>query len=317
MIDLHCDTILKIYEHPETSLYENPFQLDLIRLKKSVIDVQQFALFVELSQTTAPYAYYQKLLACFNQQMAQFNEWITPFTTYDQYLKLKENNQLAALLTVEEGATLEGKLEHLTQMYEDEVRLLTLMWNFENEIGYPSALYESHDGQLSHTIQQGLKPFGYQVVEKMNELGMIIDVSHGSDQLTRDVLAISKQPIVASHSNCRALCPHYRNLPDDLIKKIANQGGLIGLNYFETFIRFNDETLLDQLCRHALHLKTVGGLECLALGSDFDGIPTHPELKDVTIVEQFIDRLTHFGFTARELDYLGEKNVTRLYREIL
>lgn len=317
MIDLHCDTILKIYEHPETSLYENPFQLDLIRLKKSIIDVQQFALFVELSQTTAPYVYYQKLLACFNQQMAQFNEWITPFTTYDQYLKLKENNQLAALLTVEEGATLEGKLEHLTQMYEDGVRLLTLMWNFENEIGYPSALYESHDGQLSHTSQQGLKPFGYQVVEKMNELGMIIDVSHGSDQLTRDVLAISKQPIVASHSNCRALCPHYRNLPDDLIKKIANQGGLIGLNYFETFIRFNDETLLDQLCRHALHLKTVGGLECLALGSDFDGIPTHPELKDVTIVEQFIDRLTHFGFTARELDYLGEKNVTRLYREIL
>lgn len=317
MIDLHCDTILKIYEHPETSLYENPFQLDLIRLKKSVIDVQQFALFVELSKTTEPYAYYQKLLACFNHQMKQFDACITPFTTYAQYLELKERNQLAALLTVEEGATLEGKLENLAQMYEDGVRLLTLMWNFENEIGYPSALYASQDGQLSHTIQQGLKPFGYQVVEKMNELGMIIDVSHGSDQLARDVLAISNKPIVASHSNCRALCPHYRNLPDELIKKIADQGGLIGLNYFEAFIQFNDETLLDQLCRHALHLKKIGGLECLALGSDFDGIPMHPELKDVTIVEQFIDRLTHFGFTARELDYIGEKNVTRLYREIL
>lgn len=316
MIDLHCDTILKIYEDPTVTLYDNPFQLDLIRMKKSPIDLQNFALFVELPKTKTPFAYYQELKTCFYHQMDAYADMIKPITTYGQYLKQQSEDQLSALLTVEEGATLEGNLTNLMQMYQDGVRLMTLMWNYENEIGHPNALYHTtNSGQVS--VQKGLKPFGYDVVAKMNELGMIIDVSHGSDQLTLDVLAASTHPIVASHSNARALCPHYRNLSDELIQAIATKGGVIGLNYFEDFISFNDEPLLDQLCRHAVHLKNVGGVESLALGSDFDGIPVHPELKDITIVEQLFERLCHFGFTPRELDYLGQKNVARLYQTIL
>lgn len=317
MIDLHCDTMLKIYETPQSSLYENPFQIDLIRLKKSVIDLQQFALFVDLSQTDQPYAYYRELLACFNEQMATYKEIIQPITTYTDYRTQKKAQRLSALLTVEEGATLEGKLDHLDQMYQDGVRLITLLWNFENEIGHPNAEYSDNNGRLLPVAQEGLKPFGYDVVARMNELGMMIDVSHASDQVTKDILAYSQAPILASHSNCRALCDHGRNLSDELIYAIAQKGGVIGLNYFDAFIRFTDEPLLDQLAHHAAHLKNIGGLECLALGSDFDGIPTHPELQDVLVVEQFLERLKHFGFTERELDYLGEKNAVRLYQDIL
>lgn len=315
---MHCDTILKLYEHPGTTLRNNSFQIDLTRMKASLIDFQNFALFVENEAVLDPYQRYQELYQIYQRELAANSDIIRPVYCYQDYLDNQTQGYLSAMLTMEEGAPLAGSKERLEAVYQDGVRMLTLTWNQPNEIGFPNAIYADAHNRLLPVPQKGLTSVGFELVERMTQLGMIIDVSHGSDQLVHDVLATTTVPFVASHSNCRALCPHSRNLPDDLIRQMGTRGCVIGLNYFEAFIRFHDHaTLLEQLANHAAHLKNIGGLDCIGLGSDFDGIVPHPELVDNLSVERLIDTFKKTGFTAREIDAIGFQNVARLYQEIL
>ncbi|MGX7232085.1 dipeptidase [Enterococcus italicus] len=318
-IDMHCDTLLKLYEHPGTKLNENTFQIDLQRMKKSLIDLQNFAIFIELGTVADPYVRYQEMLAIYQAELAANQDLIRPALTYDDYISNQNEHLLSAMLTMEEGAPLAGRIDRLEQCYQDGVRMLTLTWNMENELGFPNANYVDPATQiLTNLAQKGLKAAGRDIVTRMAELGMIIDVSHGSDQLVWDVLATTAVPFVASHSNCRSLCPHSRNLSDELIRAIAERGGVIGLNYFADFITFDSSLSLPvQLAKHADHLKNIGGLGCIGLGSDFDGIRPSEDLPDILALELLVDALQKNGFTAREIDAIGYQNVARLYKDLL
>lgn len=317
--DMHCDTLLKIYEQPGTHLRVNSFQIDLRRMKESLIDFQNFAIFIELEAVADPYVRYQEILAIYQKEMSANRDLIRPVLTYTDYVENQKNQLLSGMLTMEEGAPLAGRIDRLEQCYQDGVRMMTLTWNMENELGFPNACYVDASTQKFLPIaQQGLKPAGREIVTRMAELGMIIDVSHGSDQLVSDVLDTTDVPFVASHSNCRALCQHSRNLPDSLIRSIAERGGVIGLNYFAEFIQFDASLSLPmQLAKHAAHLKNVGGIGCIGLGSDFDGIRPSKELPDILAVERIVAALQKVGFTSREIDAIGYQNVARLYQEIL
>ena len=152
----------------------------------------------------------------------------------------------------------------------------------------------------------------------MEQLGIIPDVSHLSDEGIRDVLSIAEKPFVASHSNARAVCGHPRNLPDELIRGIADAGGCIGLNFYEDFLGTGgSEVLPEHLIRHAKHLINVGGSEILGLGSDFDGIRKNPVLEGAESMEKLWDILHGAGFSAHQLDGIFTENVLRVYREVL
>lgn len=154
-------------------------------------------------------------------------------------------------------------------------------------------------------------------MQRMEELGILPDLSHLSDEGAREVLACTKRPLVASHSNARAVCDHPRNLPDPLIRQIGERGGCIGLNYFEKFVGRAGEEIWEGLAEHARHIIKVGGEECLGLGSDFDGIAPGEMLKGVQSVPLLWDQLHARGFTERQLEGIFEKNVLRVYREVL
>ncbi len=214
-----------------------------------------------------------------------------------------------AMLTVEGGEAVEGELENLTLLYKRGVRLLTLVWNFDNNLG------GTHGGG------QGLTPFGRAVVEKMGELKMLVDVSHGSDALFYDVAKWSRErglPFVASHSNARAVCAHSRNLTDEEIGTLADCGGVMGLNFYDEFLS-SDKSAEGQkiaLIAQISHILKVGGEDVLALGSDFDGIPQNAYLKTAADMPRFFEDLCAV-FPPRLVEKLAYANAARVIREII
>ena len=150
---------------------------------------------------------------------------------------------------------------------------------------------------------------------------MIPDVSHRSDAGFDDVWECTKKPFVASHSNARAVCPSLRNLTDDRVRRLAERGGCMGLNYYDKFLvdggSKDPEVLWEALIRQARHITDVGGMEILGLGSDFDGIPTNPALPSAEAMPVLWDRLKTAGFTENQLDGIFWGNVMRVYRDAL
>ena len=148
----------------------------------------------------------------------------------------------------------------------------------------------------------------------MNELGMIVDVSHLGDAGFYDVLAASSKPFVASHSNSRAVCDIPRNMTDDMIRHLAKAGGVMGLNYCADFVNQDrSKTVIPGLVDHARHIAEVGGIEVLALGSDFDGIGDLDDLSGADKIGLLIDALRESGFTADDINKITHENFLRVW----
>ena len=335
VIDLHCDTIYKILERRKRgeaiSLRENDLMIDLIKLKKGGYSVQNFALYVEQKAGESSFLKGKELLSVFKEEISKNGDLISQVYTTKDILKNEKVGKLSALLTVEEGGVCEGKLKNLYFLYKAGVRMMTLTWNFPNEIGYPN--FNKEGDFYKPNKEDGLTKIGIEFVQEMERLGMIVDVSHLSDAGFYDVLKYTKAPFVASHSNARAVCPVVRNLTDDMVIKLAKRGGVIGLNYSVDFLRDHPGrekvdgknpknwgggyASLEDIAEHAKHIANIGGIECVGLGSDFDGIPPHPELSSADAVPQLAQTMAAKGFSESEIDKILYKNVFRLYREIL
>lgn len=226
-----------------------------------------------------------------------------------------------ALLTVEEGGAVEGEIEKLEFLFRRGVRMMTLTWNYENEIGYP-AFFDYENVAIGRASQQvrnaagGLKKFGFEAVERMFSLGMIPDVSHGSDLLVTDVAAVARaanKPFVASHSGAASAFYHARNLTDEGIKAIADSGGVVGLDFCADFLSndVSEEGQRAAMLAHAKAIVNAGGEEVLAIGSDFDGIPQNAYQKSpADVARLFIEFTKFFGFSAAEK--FARKNFLRV-----
>ena len=169
-------------------------------------------------------------------------------------------------------------------------------------------------------MTEGLTEFGKEAIAEMNELGVIVDVSHLSDGGFYDVAALSKKPFVASHSNARTLSPHPRNMTDEMIRILADKGGVMGLNFCPAFLLPAGEGMdsrIEDMVRHIEYIKNIGGSEVLALGGDLDGIGGNLEIDSCEKTLWLFDALKQRGFTEEELDKLARKNVERVLRECL
>lgn len=312
MIDLHCDTIMKITDEPQQGdLFHNPWQIDIEKLQKSNALVQDFALFVNLKQlrnSTTPYERYQEMLQVYQNNVKKYIKYLQPIFSYADFTSLTKTNKIGTLLSVEEGGVFEGDLRKLEKAYEEGVRLITLTWNYPNGLGFP---------HLSEYDGQGLTAKGIEFVECMQELGMIVDSSHLNDAGTYQLLDIMDKPFVASHSNARSLKAHSRNLSDTLIKGIGNKGGVIGLNFSNHFLGDTEESKVADLVRHGLYIRNIGGSDVLVLGTDFDGIQPTTEIKDASEMEKLYKAFLAAGLSEEEVDKIFWKNASRVFREIL
>ena len=233
--------------------------------------------------------------------------------SYDEFLQNKSQNIISAFLTLEDGRSVNGDLKRLDHFYEKGIRLITLTWNNENCIGFPN----SKDPDI---MNKGLKPFGIELIERMNQLGVIIDVSHLSDGGFYDVAKYSKKPFTASHSNSRILSPHTRNMTDDMIKVLADKGGIMGLNLGPEFLNediTNKNSTVALMVKHLNHQKNIGGIEVLALGSDFDGVFGNMEINGCDKYYLLFDALKKDGWTEQEIEMLAYKNAERFLKDVL
>ncbi|MDO5551229.1 MAG: membrane dipeptidase, partial [Lachnospiraceae bacterium] len=208
-------------------------------------------------------------------------------------------------------------------LYQLGVRMMTLTWNFKNELGWPNGRMETDPGNMISVpdTEHGLTETGIAFLAEMERLGMIIDISHLNDGGIWDVFRHTAKPFVASHSNCRALASHPRNLTDDMIRALGERGGVAGINFCAAFLR--DEkpeatvSYINDMIRHMKHMKQVGGIGVIGLGTDFDGIKSQVEVKDASQMQLLAQAMEKEGFTAGEIDQVFHGNVLRVYKEIL
>ncbi|MFQ6916614.1 dipeptidase [Veillonella rogosae] len=308
MIDLHCDTIMQLLDHPDSGdLYRNTWKIDIEKLQKAHSKVQDFALFINLGETNDPYGRYEEMRNLCTTQIHLYGEHIQHVLSYQDVESVYESGKIGALMSIEEGGVLGGDLDKLKQAYQDGVRLITLTWN------YPNGLGEPHCGEQ----HKKLTPKGIEFVEAMQDLGIIVDCSHLNDGGTEQLGDILDVPFVASHSNAREVTAHTRNLPDNLIKLIANKGGVIGLNFAQSFLGTSPISRIDDIVKHGLYLINKGGEDVVALGIDFDGIKPNTEIKDASEMYRLYDAFKEAGLSVEQCEKLFWKNADRLLKEIL
>ena len=308
MIDLHCDTIMQLLDHPDSGdLYRNTWKIDIEKLQKAHSKVQDFALFINLGETNDPYGRYEEMRNLCTSQIHLYGEHIQHVLSYQDVESVYKSGKIGALMSIEEGGVLGGDLDKLKQAYQDGVRLITLTWN------YPNGLGEPHCGEQ----HKKLTPKGIEFVEAMQDLGMIVDCSHLNDAGTEQLGDILDVPFVASHSNAREVTAHTRNLPDNLIKLIANKGGVIGLNFAQAFLGISPMSRIEDIVKHGLYLINKGGEDVIALGTDFDGIKPNTEIKDTSEMYRLYDAFKEAGLSVEQCEKLFWKNADRLLKEIL
>ena len=309
IIDLHCDTILHLIDQPLLKLKKNNLSVDIQKLKAGNGVAQFFALYIDLNKHQNALQRCLSMLDVFYHEIEANSADIAIARNYQEMCVLEQAGKISAFLTIEEGGALQGRLDNLRNFYRLGVRLLTLTWNYPNEIGYPSceAKYEV----------QGLTEFGQQVVHEMNHLGMIIDVSHLSDQGFYDVARLSSKPFVASHSNARVVQNHHRNMTDDMIRLLAQKGGVMGINFSGSFLGASQISKVDDMVNHIKHIHQVGGSDVLALGTDFDGIDYTLEIANMSEMHKLFDSLQKNGFTAQQIEKLAYQNTVRVIQDCL
>lgn len=307
LFDLHCDTILRIHGD-QTEFSKNDYHIDSQKMIKADSLAQFFAMFVELSSTDDPYKTCNDMIDCFELEMAKNKHMIQATTSAEHILEHNKQDKVSAIITIEEGAVLQGSLDKLQHFYNRGVRSITLTWNYENEIGYPNCKEEFRSN--------GLKPFGLELVKKMNELGMLIDVSHLSDGGFWDCIKHSKKPIIASHSNARALCNHSRNLTDDMILALKDNGGVMGMNFCSAFLDGTSLSKVRSIVDHIKYIYDLAGIDVIAIGTDFDGINSTLEIEDISKMYLLTEALLESGFTGEEVDKIFYKNALRVYKTI-
>ena len=328
--DMHCDTITELFKKVQAgsneTLRKNTLHIDLNKLKKADYLLQNFAIFINKAKSNEPFTDCIKNINFYYNELSKNKDLILPAMNFAQIVKNKKAGKMSGILTVEEGAVLNGDINRLHKLHELGVKMITLTWNYKNEIGYPNfdmdAFLKSkekspHFKKIEN--EKGLTSTGIFFVEEMEKLGIIIDVSHGSDALFKDVLQYTKKPFVASHSNARSVCNHCRNLSDDMIQKLANRGGVMGINFCSDFLNetSNQMCYIEDIVMHMKHIKKVGGVEVIGLGSDFDGIENELELKDASGMMMLIDEMIRNDFTLTEIEKIFNGNVLRLYKELL
>jgi len=306
------------------SLKENDLMIDINKLKKSDVLLQCFAMFTYLKEVNSPYKYVNELIDLYEQEIEKNSFDIAFAKSYSDIQKNKDSNKISAFLTIEEGEAIEGSIENLIHFYNRGVRMITLTWNFENCIGFGNKRIIENGECVGYTPDKvnGLKPFGFEVVEKMEELGIIVDVSHLSDAGIYDIIDIAKKPFVASHSNARTICNHPRNLTDDMIKKMANKGCISGLNFYPEFLSKNfsnreRKAYIDDTIDMLKYMVNVGGSEFVALGSDYDGFSDILEWKDAGGTGCLTDAMEREGFSTSLIENITYKNALRIIKEVV
>ncbi|MST51265.1 membrane dipeptidase [Clostridiales Family XIII bacterium WCA-MUC-591-APC-3H] len=312
LLDMHCDTLIECWRHDDRTMRHGPGHLSLDLMLQNHGMAQFFAIYLSRieMQTMEPYEIFQKVYDNYRMEMSRNTDVIRSAFSAEDIEKNASEGFLSAFLTIEDGVFIGDHMERLREVYDKGVRLITLIWGFPNTVGYPC----SDDPEEN---ARGLTEFGMQVIEEMNRIGLIIDVSHMSEGGFYDVAKYSKKPFMATHSCAKALCGHKRNLTDDQLRVIGETGSVVGVNFESSFLKDGSSyATVEQIMRHLDYMVNKAGIDHVGFGSDFDGIDSAGELKDYSGYSRVLAEMEK-KYTDDEIDKLTHLNVLATMRSII
>ena len=311
LIDLHNDVLEVMIDDPNYHLsdWHNYNHTDIPRLKTGGVDVQFFSIWVSPTVYTN---YFQQALVMrdlFYSELNANTSSIAQATTMQHALELNNQNKIAAVIGVEGGHTIENSLAKIDTLYNSGMRYLTITWNNSTEWAISAA--------DNRTLTQGLSEFGRQVIRKLDSLGVIIDVSHVGIKTIQDILEVTTNPIIASHSGARAINNNKRNLYDWQIQDIANTGGVIGIVFYPYFLTGSSSAAIADVIEHIDHIVNLVGPDYVALGSDFDGIEVTPlGLENTSKFPALTLALLQHGYTEQDVAKFLGGNFKRVFEQV-
>jgi len=311
VVDLHNDVLEKMVDDPFYHLqqWHSYNHTDIPRLQQGGVDAQFFAVWVDYTAYTHYFQQSLNMIQIFSAEMNSNPDDIAQAFTGTDVLALNRDGKIAAILAVEGGHSIENSIDNLISLYQAGMRYLTITWNNSTDWAVSA--------EDSRTTTVGLSDFGRQVIRTMDSLGVIIDVSHTGIKTIQDILQITKNPIVATHSGVRALKNHFRNLYDDQIIAIANSGGVIGVVFYPPFLS-NGRVNINGVIQHIDYIVNLVGIDYVALGSDFDGIGTNTVvgLENVSKFPDLTKALLNHGYSRANVEKILGKNFLRVFMQV-
>lgn len=321
-IDMHCDTLMKAWGKQWPDIYDRPeMMVDIRRLVQGGCKAQFFAIFLPSPKMKERMGlaqmddddYINQLTKIFRTTLDNHGDTVAQAGNLAQVRENANAGKLSAILTMEDGRSVDGKMEKLEHYYNMGVRVIGLTWNQENCFGAPN----STDPTI---MAKGLTNFGKDAIVRMNELGMGVDVSHLSDGGFWDVANLTKKPFFATHSNCRSLNPHPRSMTDEMIRALADKGGVMGVNFCPAFLVQdveNNQATCDMLVAQLRHMVNIGGEDCAAIGTDFDGMGGDLEIASADQMPKLFIALERAGFTPHQMEKIAFANAERVMADVL
>jgi len=320
--DAHCDTILRLLEEgghldhnnyhiaiDKTSHYQHYIQVfacfsDMGAKAEKELSAEEFNRQMkngEIKNDDSVAEHFEALVNRFYSEMARSRDRIMPCRSAADIEKAIQLKKIGAILGAE-GAEQIEKIG-IDKAYGLGIRIVTLTWNYKNVYGGTCV------------TGGGLTEEGKRLVRRANELGVVIDVSHGSEELFWDVAATATKPFIASHSNSKALCGHRRNLTDEQFKELIKCGGVTGINLYSAFLAEGRQATIDDVVAHIDHFMELGGEKNIAMGGDLDGCEMIPVGMDgVHDVELIWEALSRKGYSGTTLRGIFFDNLLRVFK---
>lgn len=269
------------------------------KLKNENTYIQVFASYVDKYKFDDPFDRVNSMILHFKSELAKTNTKLV--TDYETLEKNVNEGINSAILAIEGGEALGGKIERVKYFYDLGVRFMTLTWSHTNQLGESNGPWCDR-GPLTE--------FGKAVVKEMNKIGMTVDVSHLSEAGFWSAIEVSEKPIVATHSNSREVCDHFRNLTDEQFMAIRDSGGLVGINYAPGFLAKGGKANLSSIVKHIEHFMALDGENVVSLGGDLDGIGALPEgITGINDVDKIAGELAKINYSNKIIAKIMGENV--------
>ncbi len=319
VLDSHCDTPMFFPQGVDFGTRDPHLLVDLHKMddgRQAAVTMVAYLeqpkegkTFAEIAPfpVEGPKAYADLIFNKINDIVSAHPNRLALATTPQQLLQNKRAGKHTIMLGIENGQAIEDNLDNIDHFAQRGIVYITLCHNGDNQIC---------DSARGNHTWGGVSPFGRQVIERMNRLGIMVDLSHGGEQSFYDALELSSKPIVCSHSSCRALCDHPRNLTDDQMRQLALKGGVMQVTAYHGFLSLNDDASIATFMQHLNHAVEVMGIDHVGIGTDFDGDGGVPGLADSSDLMNLTRHLLMQGYTTTDIEKLWGGNWLRVMKEV-
>ena len=319
MLDTHCDTPMFFPQGVDFGSRDPRILVDLHKMSEGHQDATIMVCYLPQPQqdetfsskvdfdVNGPTEYADLIFDKIETIVEQNKQYLSIARTPADLYANKRQGRKSIMLGIENGLALDGHLDRLQHFAQRGIVYMTLCHNGDNDI------CDSARGNHTHN---GISPFGKQVVREMNRLGILVDLSHAGEKSFYDALELSSQPIVCSHSSCRALCDHPRNLTDDQMRALAAKGGVMQITMYNGFLVKDGEAIVLDALRHLAHAIEVMGIDHVGIGTDFDGDGGVRGMANSSELLNFTRLLLARGYSEQDIEKIWGGNFLRVMTQV-